>query len=53
MSQNEFIEKLLILQAEFQLAVFKDDLNDIERLSFRIGKLIVRYLTERKLFVNN
>ncbi len=52
MEHLEFVEKLLTLQAEFQLAVFKNDLNEIERLSIRIGKLIVRYLNARKLFIN-
>lgn len=52
MSKEEFIERILPLQSEIQLAIFKDDFNEIERLSFRIGKLITRYLGERKLYVD-
>ena len=52
MEQLTFIKKLLELQSQFQLAVFKDDLPEIERLSIIIGKLIIKYLGERKLYVD-
>lgn len=51
MTKEEFVEKILPLQSELQLAIFKDEYDEIERLSIRIGKLITRYLGERKLYV--
>ena len=49
MSKDEFIEKLLPLQMDIQMAIYKDDYNEIERLSIKIGRLVQRYLNARKL----
>ena len=51
MSKDEFVERILPLQTELQMSIFKDDYNEIERLSIKIGKLIQRYLNERKAYV--
>lgn len=52
MSKEEFVEKILPLQTELQMAIFKDNYDEIERLSIKIGKLIQRYLNARKLYIN-
>jgi len=51
MTHIQFIEKLLPLQMELSLAIAKEDLDNIEYYSIRIGKLIHRYLDSRKLLV--
>lgn len=51
MSKDDFIKKLLELQMEFQLAVHFDDYEEVELISKRIGRLVVRYLNDRKLYV--
>ena len=51
MTKEEFVNKMLENQMYLQLAIFEDDYDEIERLSIKIGKLISRYLGERKLYV--
>jgi len=51
MSKDEFIERILPLQSDLGIAIHKDDYDEVERLSIKIGKLIQRYITERKLYV--
>jgi hypothetical protein len=52
MSKEEFIERILPLQADLGIAIHKDEYDEIERLSIKIGKLIQRYLAARKLPIN-
>ena len=51
MSKEEFVSKMLENQMYLQLAIFEDDYDEIERLSIKIGRLIVRYLNAKKLYV--
>jgi hypothetical protein len=52
MEHKDFVIKLIELQALLNQAIFLDNLPDIEHYSKKIGKLIVRYLNDRKAYVN-
>lgn len=52
MDKKEFVRKISEYNMEMAIAINEDDYDEIERLSIRIGKLIVRYLNDRKLYVN-
>lgn len=48
---EDFVMKLIELEAELHKAIFKMDYNGIERYSLRIGKLITRFLNENKMTI--
>jgi hypothetical protein len=50
-THEEFVEKMIGLNAEFSLAIYKEDCQEIERLSIKIGKFVKRYLDGRKLYI--
>ena len=52
MNKDEFIERIVQLKAELELSIWKDDYNDIERQSKRIGRLIQKYLNDRKAYID-
>ena len=51
MTYQEFVLKLIEMQAEMQVALFNQDYSEIERMSIRIGKFIHRFLSNQKLFI--
>ena len=51
MTYNEFVLKLIEMQAEMSAALFNQDYPEIERMSIRIGKFIHRFLSSQKLYV--
>ena len=53
MTKEEFVEKVALLNAEMQVCILKDEYDEIERLSKRIGRIIVKYLDERKSYIKN
>ena len=50
-SYDEFVLKLIELDAEFKKAVYQCNYSDIEYYSKKIGRLITRFLDQNKMRV--
>lgn len=53
MTHNDFMLKIAELNLELSKAIIINDFPNIEYWSYRVGKLIVKYLNENKLHVKN